>query len=116
MYIYIYLIKRYLFIYGMRAGEQAGSPLTVVGCGMPHEFSLSFLWKSWQAQGSLQSISSVSLCTTEGDLCSVLGHPGAAVTHTNTPSSAPQGQPSPQHLLGFTCWVLALLMRLFSSV
>lgn len=47
IYMHFYHINRYFFIRGMWAGQQTGSPLTTVGCGMPHKFH----------QGDLQPIS-----------------------------------------------------------
>jgi len=70
-YTYLSHIHRYLSICGMWAGEQTGSPLTTVGCGMPQEFSPLLLWKSWQARGSLQSISAVSPGTAIGSRASL---------------------------------------------
>lgn len=86
-------IHRYLVIYGMRAGEQIGSPLTTVGCGMSHKFSPSLVWKSWQAHGSLQFIRAVLLSTTEGSgtplLCFGMSSSSRS-PHSHIPP-APQG-------------------------
>ena len=116
-YISLSHIYRYLVIYGMWAGEQTGSPLTMVGCGMPHKFSPLLLWKSWQARGSLQLISAASLCTAAGSGTSLrcFGMPWSSHSPDNhippsTPGTAKRSAPPGLHLQG-----LALADKTFQS-